>query len=196
MPERKPRPNWIYIINPKLVALRCRNGHNHVYDISGVPKIDCIEPDCNSTINSSRVMRGKHPHIIWSEYSYGSFQAYHVIPLTSKDTFRGLPSVYPIKKNTRNSLNKDSLALIHQLTIVDSECFKYGNGHWMPRIGTIDRDIKREIELRLKFSLNLSENLSDDWFAANASPELLEKVFLGLNEEQKQNALANLLDSI
>ena len=196
MPGRKPRPNWIYMIDPKRVALKCKNGHNHVYDISGVSELDCFETNCNLTLNSSRVMRGKHPHIIWSEYSYGKFQAYHVIPLTSKDTFRGLPSVYPIRKNIKNSLDKDSLALVHQLTIVDSECFKYGNGSWMQRMGTISQDIRKEIELRLKFSLNLSENPSDDWFAANASPQLLKKIFSGLNEEQKENALTDLLDSI
>ena len=140
-------------------------------------------------------MRGKHPHIIWSEYSYGKFHTYHVIPLTSKDTFRGLPSVHPIKKNGRNGLDKNSLALVHQLTMIDSECLKYGNGQWMQRMGVISADDRKAIELRLKFSLQLSETPSDDWFTENASPELLKQIFSNLNKEQQENIVTDLLDS-
>ena len=140
-------------------------------------------------------MRGKHPHIIWSEYSYGKFHTYHVIPLTSKDTFRGLPSVYPIKKNGRNGLDKNSLALVHQLTMIDSECLRYGNGQWMQRMGVISADDRKAIELRLKFSLQLSETPSDDWFTENASPELLKQIFSNLNKEQQENIVTDLLDS-
>lgn len=196
MPGRKPRVNWIYMIDPKIVVLRCRNGHNNAYDISGALELNCSHPSCNRKINSSSVMRGQHPHIIWSEYSYGKFHTYHVIPLTSKDTFRGLPTAYPIRKNAKNSLSKNSLALVHQLTMVDSECFKYGNGHWMQRMGAISQNERVEIEFRLKYALNLSENPSDDWFSQNASPELLEKVFSGLDKKQQEDALSGLLDSL
>lgn len=116
--------------------------------------------------------------------------------MTSKDTFRGLPTAYPIRKNAKNSLSKNSLALVHQLTMVDSECFKYGNGHWMQRMGAISQNERVEIEFRLKYALNLSENPSDDWFSQNASPELLEKVFLGLDKKQQEDALSGLLDSL
>lgn len=43
------------------------------------------------------------------------------IPLTSKDTFRGLPTAYPIKANPSNGLADNSLALVHQLTTIDPE---------------------------------------------------------------------------
>lgn len=65
MPGRKPRVNWIYMIDPKIVVLRCRNGHNNAYDISGALELNCSHPSCNRKINSSSVMRGQHPHIIY-----------------------------------------------------------------------------------------------------------------------------------
>jgi len=194
MPSQKPRQNWIYMIDPKLVALRCKNGHRHVYDISTLPELSCFESNCNLKINSSKVMRGKHPHIIWSEYSYGKFHAYHVIPLTSKETFKGLPTVYPINKNAQNALDKNSLALVHQLTMIDSECLKDANGDWIQRIGVLSKNDREAIELRLKFALNLPETQNDTWFTENASPELLKKVFLELNEKQQKDSIEDLLD--
>ncbi len=65
------------MINPGRVVLRCRLGHEHIYDISGSEEFNCSTPLCTLKINSSRVMRGLHPHILWSEYSYGKFHLYH-----------------------------------------------------------------------------------------------------------------------
>lgn len=194
MAGRKPCQGWIYQVNPMRVILRCKAGHEHLYNISGPEELNCFNSSCTLKINSSRVMRGTHPYIIWSDYSYGKFHLYHAIPLTSKDTFRGLPTAYPIKVNPRNGLTCNSLALIHQLIPIDPECFKEANGRWMERIGVINTDEKKDIDERLRVALNLSSNLNEDWFTENASPELLEKVFLKLDPSQRENAISRLID--
>lgn len=123
-------------------------------------------------------MRGTHPYIVWSEYTYGKFHLYHAIPLTSKETFTGLPTTYPIKPSPSNGLTCKSFALVHQLVPLDPECFKDANGNWMQRLGGISTGERKAVEQRVRFALNLSSDPSEDWFVQNASPELLEKVFL------------------
>ena len=67
MAGQKPRLGWIYMIDPRRVILRCSLGHEHIYDISGPEELNCSYSSCTQKINSSRVMRGTHPHIVWSE---------------------------------------------------------------------------------------------------------------------------------
>ena len=182
------------MVNPGRVVLKCKLGHEHIYDISGPQELNCSHSSCILKINSSRVMRGEHPYIIWSDYSYGKFHLYHAIPLTSKDTFRGLPTAYPIKKNSRNGLTCNSLALVHQLTTIDVESFKKSNGDWMHRFGVINSDEKRDLEDRLRLALKLPNDPSEDWFARNASPELLEKVFMHIDPSQREETILRLTD--
>lgn len=196
MTEQKPRPGWIYMINPKRVVLRCRRGHEHVYDISGPEELNCSEESCVLKINSSRVIRGLHPHIVWSEFIVDKLHFYLVIPLTSKDTFRGLPTSYPIKANLQNGLNHTSITLVHQLTTVDAECFKEPNGTWMKRLGVISADEKKDIEARLMLALNLPNSPSEDWFTQNASTELLEKIFMLMDTSQREGAISRLLNKL
>lgn len=182
------------MVDPGRVVLKCKSGHEQIYDISGPRELDCSHSSCTLKINSSRVMRGYHPYIVWSDYSYGKFHLYHAIPLTSKDTFRGLPTAYPIKMNLRNGLTCNSLALVHQLTTIDVESFKDSNGDWMHRLGVINLDEKRDLEDRLRLALNLSNCPSEDWFAQNASPELLERVFVQIDPSQREEAILRLTD--
>ncbi len=183
------------MINPKRVILKCRLGHEHVYDISGPEELDCCHSSCDLKINSSKVMRGSHPYIVWSEYTYvNNFCLYHAIPLTSQETFKGLPTTYPIKPNLENGLACKSYAMVHQLTPIDPECFKDRKGNWMKRLGIISANEKNDIRERLSFALNLPNYPSEDWFSQNASPELLEKVFIGLPSSQREEGLSRLLD--
>lgn len=184
------------MINPSRVVLKCGLGHKNVYDISGAKELNCSDSSCNSKINASQVMRGIHPYIVWSDFTYGKFHLYHVIPLTSQETFKGLPTSYPIKANSRNGLTRNSLALVHQLTVIDPECFKDNNGNWMTRRGIINVDEKKDLEERVKLALNLPNHPSEDWFTRNASPELLEKILMLIPPSQQQEALLRLIDKL
>lgn len=196
MAGQKPRPGWIYMIDPKRVVLKRSLGHEQIYDISGPEELNCSHSQCTQKINSSRVMRGTHLHIVWSEYNHGKFHLYHAIPLTSKETFRGLPTAYPIKANSRNGLACNSLALVHQLTPIDLECFKETSGDWMKRIGLINADEKKDIEERLRLALSLPSDPNEDWFIRNASPELLEKVFMQIEPSQREGVISRLIDKL
>ena len=196
MAGKKPRHGWLYMINPKQVVLRCDLGHEHSYDISGPDDLDCSHSSCTSKINSSSVMRGKHPYIVWSVYTYGKFHLCHAIPLTSRETFQGLPTSYPIKAHPNNGLTCNSLALVHQLTAIDVECFKDVNGNWSERLGVINTGEKKDLEERLRYALNLPNCLSEDWFTKNSSPELLEKVYMGIEPIQREEALSRLVDKL
>lgn len=196
MAGQRPRQGWIYMINPRRVVLKCSLGHERIYDISGPEELNCFSSLCTKKINSSRVMRGTHLHIVWSEYNYGKFHLYHAIPLTSKDTFRGLPTAYPIKANPRNGLSCNSLALVHQLTPIDLECFKGADSDWMKRTGVINADERSDIEERLRLALNLQNYPSEEWFTQNASLELLEKVFMLIAPSQQEDGISRLMDKL
>ncbi len=202
MAGKKPRNGWIYIINPYRVSLRCRLGHIHIYNLHEPGEIYCQTTSCTQIINSSRVFRGEHPYIIWisDEFkdNFNYIETFTVIPLTSstRERDKGLPTAYPINPTSKNRLDKQSFALVHQICTVDTNCFKDGNGNWLTRIGQIDKSDKEAVEERLKYFLDIKENPSDDWFMRNASPELLKKVFDNLSEDNKKLVVEELLDNL
>lgn len=198
---KKPRQGWIYFINPYRVSIRCKLGHNHIYDLNEPGKIECKTNSCTQIINSSRVFRGEHPYIIWTSDQFQDdveyIQTFTVIPLTSQETCKGLPTAYPINSTSKNGLSKNSFALVHQICTVDASCFKDSQGDWSGRMGQLDKGDKEAIEERLKYFLNLQENPGEDWFAQNASIELLQKVFDYLpDKETKSIAIEKLIDNL
>jgi mRNA interferase MazF len=148
------------------------------------------------TINSSRVIRGTHPYIIWmsDEVMVHSLQTFVVIPLTSKDTYIGLPTTYPIRMDSKNGLEKKSYALVHQITTIDANCLKDANGKWLGKRGVLGTDDRKEIRNRLRYSLSLSTDLSEDWFAANASQELIQNLFERLPADEQDDLLDKLIN--
>ncbi|WP_228013332.1 hypothetical protein [Nostoc edaphicum] len=60
----------------------------------------------------------------------------------------------------------------------------------------MDKADREAIEERLKYFLNIQENPSEDWFAQNASPELLKKVFDYLPEGTKNLAIEELINNL
>lgn len=188
------------MINPSRVSLKCRRGHQYLYDLDKAGEIQCLHNSCSEIINSSRVFRGTHPHIIWVNDEFQTSSNYvatfTTIPLTSKSTFEGLPTVYPINPTTKNSLSKKSFALVHQIVAVDANCFKDKNGHWLQRIGQLARNDKNEIIDRLKFYLGLTSAPNEDWFKRNASPELIRKIYDSLSEDEQQEVLNDLFSNI
>ncbi|MDF5729718.1 MAG: type II toxin-antitoxin system PemK/MazF family toxin [Rhizonema sp. PD38] len=198
MAGQKPRQGWIYCINPYRVSLRCKLGHVHIYNLDAPGEVEC--QTCTENINSSRVFRGLHPYIIWTSDQFqdesGYVATFSVIPLTSQGTFNGLPTTYPINSTSRNCLDKNSYALVHQICTVDANCFKDSSENWLNRIGQLDKADKEALELRLKYYLDITENPSEDWFAQNASPELLKKVFDYLSEDTKNSAIEDLINSL
>ncbi|MFM6008439.1 MAG: type II toxin-antitoxin system PemK/MazF family toxin [Sphaerospermopsis kisseleviana] len=195
----KPRQGWIYFINPYRVSLRCHFGHIHIYDLDEPGEVEC--QTCKDKINSSRVFRGEHLHIIWTSDEFqdksGYIATFSAIPLTSQRTYDGLPTTYPINPTSKNGLDKTSYALVHQLCTVDANCFKDSSGNWLQRIGQLDRDDKDVIDERLKLFLGLTENPSDDWFIKNASIELLKKVYDFLpNQDVKNKAIEELINEL
>jgi mRNA interferase MazF len=199
---KRPRQGWIYFINPYKLSLRCKLGHTHIYDLNEPGEIECKTSSCTQVINSSRVFRGEHPYIIWTcdefQDTFNYIETFTAIPLTSssREKDKGLPTAYPINSTSRNGLLKNSFALVHQICTVDANCSKDSKGDWLERIGQLDKSDKESIEERLKYFLNIQESPSDDWFANNASPELLKKVFNYLNEDKKQSVLEELIDNV
>lgn len=64
----------------------------------------------------------------------------------------------------------------------------------MGQLAKTDRDA---IEQRLKYFLNILDNPSDDWFAQNATIELLQKVFYFLPDENiKNRAIEELINNL
>ncbi|CBN56478.1 conserved hypothetical protein [Kamptonema sp. PCC 6506] len=147
------------------------------------------------------MFRGEHPYIIWTSDQFQDdveyIQTFTVIPLTSQETYKGLPTAYPINSTSKNGLSANSFALVHQICTVDANCFKDLQGNWSDRIGQLDKGDKEAIEERLKYFLNLQESPGEDWFAQNASIELLQKVFDYLpDKETKSNAIEKLIDNL
>lgn len=201
MSGQKPRQGWIYMINPHRVCLRCQVGHTHIYDLNEPGEyIQCQQTSCTLQINSSRVLRGEHPHIIWTSNQFQDESNYRatftVIPLTSQETYKGLPTVYPINATARNNLNQKSHALVHQICTVEANCFKDRSGNWLQRIGQLGKSDKASINERLRYFLDIPENSSEDWLANNASPELLRKVFYYLPKNERSSILEELIDDL
>jgi mRNA interferase MazF len=197
---QRPRQGWVYMINPYRVSLRCHDGHQHIYSLDAPGEVECQTGACSLTINSSRVFRGTHPHIIWTSDQFqdtsGYIQTFTVIPLTSQTTFTGLPTTYPITNTSRNGLDKKSYALVHQICTIDGNCFKDSSGDWLSRDGQLDANDKAEIKQRLKFLLGFDNDPSEDWFKQNVSPEFVQKLFGYLSDSEKNSLLDSLLDNL
>ncbi|MEH2391814.1 MAG: type II toxin-antitoxin system PemK/MazF family toxin [Nostoc sp.] len=154
----RPRQGWIYLINPHKVSLCCTSGHKYNYDLNEPGELKCKAISCTLQINSSRVFRGEHPHIIWTNDQFQDdcnyIQTFTLIPLTSKETYKGLPTVYPIKRTSKNGLEQNYFALVHQICTVDANCFKDSAGNWLNRIGQLEPLDREAIEKRLKYFCN------------------------------------------
>ncbi|NES23837.1 MAG: type II toxin-antitoxin system PemK/MazF family toxin [Symploca sp. SIO3E6] len=199
MAGQKPRQGWIYKINPHRVSLCCRAGHVQIYDLPEPGKIiECNHRNCTLKINSSRILRGSHPHITWTSNQFQDqpsyIQTFTLIPLISKEAYKGLPTVYPINPTNRNGLADQFYACIHQIYTVDANCLQDSNHNWLKRIGQLDKSDKNAIEKRLEYFLGIQDNPSADWFSRNASPELLRKIFYNLSEDEKTIVIEEFLD--
>ncbi|NET57492.1 MAG: type II toxin-antitoxin system PemK/MazF family toxin [Symploca sp. SIO2E6] len=199
MAGQKPRQGWIYQINPHRVSLCCRVGHVDIYDLPEPGEfLECNHNDCTLKINPSRILRGSHPHITWTSNQFqahsGYIQTFTLIPLSAKETSKGLPTVYPINPTSRNSLAAQAYAYVHQIYTVDANCLKDGNHNWLKRIGQLDKSDKNAIEERLQYFLGIQDNPRDDWFNRNGSPELLRKIFYNLSEDDRTLVIEEFLD--
>ncbi len=170
------------MVDPNLLVLSCKAGHRHAYDLLGGTTTRCAEPSCTERIQTTKIMAGSHPHLIWTSLEYGNdFHLYYAIPLTSQTTFAGLPTAIPIRKDSGNGLDKDSFALIHQITPIDSECFRDSQGEWSERKGRLGKKSMDRLEEQLKRFLMISMGMNEDWFKQNASVELCQIVFGNLS---------------
>lgn len=200
MAAQRSRQGWIYMINPYRVSLRCKMGHIHFYDLIEPGEVECQTASCSLAINSSHAFRGAHPHIIWTSDEFETETNYSVktfttIPLTSKTTFAGLPTTYPIVSNSKNGLTAKSYALVNQISTIDGNCFKKADGNWAERMGQLELRDKTEIEQRLNFSLGLSSAITDA-FLQNMTPELLKKAYGHLADNLKTKTLEDLIDGV
>ncbi len=66
----------------------------------------------------------------------------------------------------------------------------------MKRLGTINTGERKDIEDRLKLALELPNHPSEDWFIQNASPELIEKIFILIDPSQRESVISRLLDQL
>jgi mRNA-degrading endonuclease toxin of MazEF toxin-antitoxin module len=142
-------------------------------------------------------LRGSHPHLVWTSEQFqndsDNIQTFAIIPLSSKETYKGLPTVYPINPTQRNDLEAQSYALVHQIYTVDSNCLKDSDHHWLKRIGQLDKSDKEAIEKRLHYFLVIQDNPDSDWFCQNVSPELAKQVFYQLAADERNNLIDEFL---
>ncbi len=183
----KPIRGNIYMVDPNRLVLTCQIGHRHEYDLLGDLIISCAEPSCTQKIQKTKIMAGIHPYIIWTELEYGNnFHLYYAIPLTSKTTFDGLPTAIPLVRDTGNGLDKDSFALIHQVTPINSECFRDIQGQWLERKGRLSPKQMKRLEEQLKKFWIFSMSMDEDWFKQNASLELCQAIFANLSMTDRE----------
>lgn len=196
---QRPRQGWIYKIDPHRVSISCKAGHTHFYHLEKPGIMNCKTPACSHKVNSSRIFRGFHPYIIWTSDQFqstsGYIETFTTIPLTSKPTYAGLPTTYPINITKQNGLEKKSYALVHQICTIDAGCFKSSKNHWLERKGQLSKKDKSEVSRRLRFLLDLDQP-NDDWFQRNASSDLIQKIYPFLNEDDKARLLENLIDDL
>ncbi|MEM1171171.1 MAG: type II toxin-antitoxin system PemK/MazF family toxin [Cyanobacteria bacterium P01_H01_bin.35] len=125
---QKPRKGWIYIIDPQKVYLSCKLGHTHSYNLELLDYFECQDSSCTQKINPNRVLRGRHPYIVLTSKKFsdesGYIETFNAIPLTSKETYKGLPTTYPINPTTKNGLDTKSFALVNQICTIDANYFK------------------------------------------------------------------------
>ncbi len=185
---QKPRQGWIYMINPTQTLRSCKKGHNYLYDHTPDYE-ECKHKDCSLNVNPSRVHRGTHPYIVWQFEGFTEkyeTETVWAIPMTSQDTFSGLPTSFPIRPNKKNGLTKLSHALVHQITTVDLSCFRDidpanpRKSVWKPRIGQLAKGDKKEINDRIH---TLSGTEADDWFTP--SIEAVESWLDTLPEDER-----------
>lgn len=198
MAGRIPKQGWIYFINPYRVSLRCGLGHIGIYELTEPGEVDCQNPSCGCKMNSSRVFRGEHPHIVWTseqfQADFGSIKTFTVLPLTTSRRDTGLPTTYPLPPSQRNGLSETSYVLIHQLITVDGNCFKNSRGDWLASTGQVESKDRNEIEERLKYFFDMKDD-QEDWLIKNSSIELLKKVFDSLpDQETKNRGIESLID--
>jgi mRNA interferase MazF len=197
---KSPRQGWVYMINPYRASLHCSKGHQHIYKIDAPGELECQTVNCSLMINSSRVFRGTHPHIIWTSDRFqdesGYIQTFTVIPLTSQTTFVGLPTTYPVTDTIKNGLSKKSYALVHQICTVDGNCFKNLDGNWLDRDGQLDANDKTEIKQRLKYFLGFDSDPGEDWFKKNATPKLIHNIYSYLTDSERSQLLEDLLETM
>lgn len=181
------------MINPRNVVLSCKSHHRQVYLLPDSDFVACRHPGCNHRINSSHITRGTHPYVYWAcEEQTGVVS---VIPLTSQNTFVGIPSTSVIKSNERNGLSKDSLALIFQLTTINISCLKDTNGGWLKRMGGLTKKEKEAIQERLLYWIR-PEDAGSDWFLSSASATDLERASLRLTPDERERLVNVLIDSL
>ena len=98
--HQKPRKGWIYFINPQKVYLRCKSNHTYSYNLELLDYIECQDSSCKQKVNPSIVLRGEHSYIVLTSKKFsdesGYIETFNAIPLTSKETYKGLPTTYPI----------------------------------------------------------------------------------------------------
>jgi mRNA interferase MazF len=198
--SQKPRKGWIYFIDPHKLILECGSKHKYPYKLDVPGDVECKHPQCKNKVNSSRIFRGEHPYVIWSNDGFhddsGYIKTFNAIPLTSQETFKGLPTSYPINPTSQNGLTKKGYLLIHQMCCIEANCFKkLGETIWMDRIGQLNQPDKNEIEKRIIYFLGL-ENSIEDWFINNADSSILEKIFDKQPQDKKEAIVNNLLNKI
>jgi len=197
-----PRQGWVYMIDASTVLATCRGGHFQFAHLD-VGEADCVRADCTQKVNLSHVQRGPRPYVVWSHSDLLDGQKMYntitAIPLTSKSTYNGLPTTYPINKSTKNGLTERSHAIITQITAIDHRAFKEQENSkdvWRHRVGQLDKDDKEAIAARIAYLFGVDETPSPDWFKQHASIDLIEQVFDNLPADQRSVAIERLIEKL
>lgn len=200
---QKPRRSWIYKINPTATVIRCRGcGWIDKYDHTAVEQ-ECTKADCNCFNNVSKVFRDYHPVVVLTPKhvfeDYKSLATATVVPLTSQETFAGLPTSYPLQRTKKNGLQKPGYVLCHNPLTVDLDAFKKRSGDkriWLQRIGTLTPEEMGEIDQRIAYINGIDEEtMAKSWLNANISPDLLLSFFESLKPADKEDFLGKAIEA-
>lgn len=195
MAGQKPRKGWIYSLNGDQIFLSCKFGHVHLYDLSQDRELICQELSCNYRFNSIQIFREHCPHIVWKvnliKDDANARDSLIVIPLTTGEHEKGLPTVYPINATLKHGIEQKVFTLIHRLYEVDIHCLKDRDGNWLKRIGQLDKGDKEAVAERLKYCYLIQQDFSQDWFVKNSSPNSLKNIFVYLDNDLKLTIIGN-----
>ncbi|HAC64421.1 MAG TPA: hypothetical protein DCF68_12985 [Cyanothece sp. UBA12306] len=189
MAGQKPRQGWIYYLRSDRIFLNCKFGHVHLYDLNQNKELICQELSCNYRFNYLQIFREHGPHIVWKvnliKDDFNARDSLIVIPLTTREHEKGLPTVYPLNPTLKHGFEQKLFTLIHRIYEVDVHCLKDRDGNWLQRIGQLDKVDKEAITKRLKYCHLIQQDFGQDCIVKNSSPNTLKNMFIYLANDLK-----------
>lgn len=201
-----PRPGWIYMANPTRTVIRCATcSQVDAYDhtpgsapCTGTYHVNGVHQACPRTHNVSRVFRGAHPLVVLTpeEDMTSMTGVLIVVPMTSKRTFEGLYTSYPVSNTTSNGLSMPGWVLCHNPLVIDKRALRTpNNSAWLKRLGALRAQELDEVRMRLAYAVGADlEAVARSHLEAHPSIESMQAQYLGLTPEAREAFLEWCID--